>query len=396
MTNRELFYRYLGLPSTMPLGLEIERAEGIWLYGPDGKRYMDLVSGITVSNTGHRHPKVLHAIREQLDRYLYLNVYGEMIQQPQVEFARKLASLLPPELQSVYFVNSGSEAVEGAMKLAKRHTGRTEVIAFKNAYHGSTQGALSILGSESLKQAFRPLIPDIRLLEFNNEQDLRKVTEKTACVVAETIQAEAGIRLPGEGYLKKLRQRCTDTGTLLVIDDVQMGLGRTGKMFSFEHYGINPDILGVAKALGGGLPLGAFITSKEIMSSLSHDPELGHITTFGGHPLSCAAGLAALNVILDERLTEQAEEKGAAFERALEGHRAIVEIRRKGLVLGVELKASGSPSEFLKRCLEQGLVVDWFLFSPATFRIAPPLTITEEELQAAIAMVLRVLDQQIR
>jgi len=384
MTNRDLFYKYLGLPGASPLGLEVVRAEGIRLYDPEGRDYIDLVSGITVSNTGHRHPKVLQAIREQMDKYLYLNVYGEMIQAPQVEYARLLASLLPGSLQSVYFVNSGSEAVEGAMKLAKRHTGRTEIIAFHKAYHGSTQGALSILGDESLKQAFRPLSPDIRFLDFNREEDLEQISDHTACVVAETIQAEAGIILPKEGYLRKLRDRCVETGALLVIDDVQMGLGRTGKMFSYEHDGIIPDILVLAKALGGGLPLGAFISSKEIMSSLSHDPELGHITTFGGHPLSCAAGMAALEVILDDHLAEQADIKGAMFEHALNGNPAVREIRRKGLVLGVELDHAGAPAGFLQRCLDHGLVVDWFLFSPATFRIAPPLTITEDEISESI------------
>jgi acetylornithine/N-succinyldiaminopimelate aminotransferase len=391
MTNRDLFYRYLGLPGATPLGLEVVKAEGIRLYDSEGKDYIDLVSGITVSNTGHRHPKVMQAIREQMEKYLYLNVYGEMIQAPQVEFARALASLLPEPLRSVYFVNSGSEAVEGAMKLAKRYTGRTEVIAFNKAYHGSTQGALSILGHESLKQAFRPLIPDIRFIEFNNADDLLKITNRTACVVAETIQAEAGIILPEEGYLQKLRKRCTETGTLLVIDDVQMGLGRTGMMFSFEHYGFVPDILVLAKALGGGLPLGAFISSREVMSSLSHDPELGHITTFGGHPLSCAAGLAALNIVMDENLAEQAEMKGSIFEKSLQQYSCIKEIRRKGLVLGVELNKAVPPATFLQRCLDHGLVTDWFLFSTATFRIAPPLTITGHEIEQSIERLEKCL-----
>jgi acetylornithine/N-succinyldiaminopimelate aminotransferase len=384
MTNRELFYKYMGLPSFNPLGLEIIRAEGIWLFAADGKSYMDLVSGISVSNTGHRHPVVLKAMQEQMDKYLYLNVYGEMILSPQVELAKALASLLPGALQSVYFVNSGSEAIEGAVKLAKRYTGRTEVIAFRNAYHGSTQGALSLLGNETLKQAFRPLIPGIRFIGFNDENDLQLISSQTACVVAETIQAEAGIVLPGEGYLERLRNRCDETGSLLVVDDVQMGLGRTGRMFSFEHYGIVPDILVLAKALGGGMPLGAFISSKEIMSSLAHDPELGHITTFGGHPLCCAAALASLNIIRDEKLAEQAEEKGAMIESALSKHPAIKEIRRKGLVMGAELSDAGKRTAFSRNCLENGIITDWFLFSPATFRIAPPLTITVPEINTAI------------
>ena len=391
MTNRELFYKYLGLPSFTPLGLEIVKAEGILLFDPQGKAYIDLVSGISVSNTGHRHPKVLEAIREQMDKYLYLNVYGEVIQSPQLDLAKALVGLLPPALQSVYFVNSGSEAIEGAMKLAKRHTGRSEVVAFRDAYHGSTQGALSVLGNESLKQAFRPLIPGTRFLGFNRFSDLEQITANTACVVAETIQAEAGIILPADGFLRKLRDRCSETGTLLVIDDVQMGLGRTGKMFSFEHYGIVPDILVLAKALGGGLPLGAFISSPGVMSSLAHDPELGHITTFGGHPLSCAAALASLKVILEDRLADQAEEKGRMIELRLTGHPAVKEIRRKGLVMGVELRDPGMRKRFSEACLEQGLIIDWFLFSPATFRIAPPLTITGEEIMESCRRLETVL-----
>ena len=393
MTNRELFFSYLGLPSFSPLGLEIERAEGIWLYTPDGKAYMDMVSGISVSNTGHRHPKVMEAMREQMDKYLHLSVYGEMIQTPQTTLAQTLASLLPASLQSVYFVNSGSEAIEGAMKLSKRFTGRREVIAFKNAYHGSTQGALSILGNETLKQAFRPLIPDIRFLEFNHTEDLEQITSATACVVAETIQAEAGIILPKKEFLQRLREKCTETGSLLIIDDVQMGMGRTGKMFSFEHYDIIPDILVLAKALGGGLPLGAFISSKEIRLTLAFHPELGHITTFGGHPLSCAAGLASLRVIVDEKLDDSAEQKGLIFEKALKDHPAIREIRRKGLVLGVELKDPEMRKTFAARCMETGLITDWFLFSPATFRIAPPLTITEAEIGECIRRLILALPE---
>lgn len=393
MTNRELFFSYLGLPSFNPLGLEIAKAEGIWLYTPDGKAYMDMVSGISVSNTGHRHPKVMAAMRDQMDQYLHLSVYGEMIQTPQTTLAHMLASLLPAPLQSVYFVNSGSEAIEGAMKLSKRFTGRREVIAFNNAYHGSTQGALSILGNETLKQAFRPLIPDIRFLEFNNTDDLEQITPSTACVVAETIQAEAGIILPKKEFLRGLREKCTETGALLVIDDVQMGMGRTGKMFSFEHYGIVPDILVLAKALGGGLPLGAFISSKEIMSTLAFHPELGHITTFGGHPLSCAAGLASLRVIVDEKLADSAEQKGLLFEQALKDHPAVREIRRKGLVLGVELKDPEMRKTFAANCMEAGLITDWFLFSPVTFRIAPPLTITEAEIGECIRRLTLALLQ---
>lgn len=392
MTNRELFFKHLGLPSYSPLGLEISRAEGVWLYDPAGIAYMDLVSGISVSNTGHRHPKVLAALRDQMDKYLYVNVYGEFIQSPQVELATTLASLLPESLNCIYFVNSGSEAIEGALKLAKRFTGRREVVAFENGYHGSTQGALAVLGNEELKNPFRPLAPGTRFLRFNRPEDLRQITPQTACVVAETIQAEAGLIFPEEGFLERLRKRCTETGALLIIDDVQMGLGRTGRMFSFEHWGISPDILVLAKALGGGMPLGAFIASREIMSTLTHDPELGHITTFGGHPMSCAAALASLKVIMEERLADLAEEKGMRFECVLSVHPAVKEFRRKGLVMGADLNAPGKRKLFSEACLREHLVIDWFLFSPATFRIAPPLTISDEEIELATDKLTKALD----
>lgn len=393
MNEREMFFRYLGLPSLQPLGLEIERAEGVFLYDHSGKQYLDLVSGISVSNTGHRHPEVLKAISRQLEKYLYLSVYGEIIQSPQVLYAEKLTSLLPDQLSSVYFVNSGSEAVEGAMKLAKRYTGRTDVVAFTNAYHGSTQGALSILGHESLKNAFRPLIPGIRFLRFNNTDDLKYITNHTACVFAETIQAEAGIILPDEGYLEKLSERCTSTGTLLVVDDIQMGFGRTGKLFSFEHYGIVPDMIVLAKALGGGLPLGAFITRPEIMKSLTHDPELGHITTFGGNPVCCAAGLASLNVILSENILREVENKGRIIEESIKRDPAIKEIRRKGLMLGVEINDPSLRQKLSGLALENGVIIDWFLFNSSTFRIAPPLTISDDEIKLACEKLNRILSR---
>jgi len=392
MTERELFYRYLGLPSFSPIGLDITHAEGIWLSSRDGKRYMDLVSGITVSNIGHRHPNVLEAIRNQLDKYLHLNVYGEFIQSPQVMLAQRLTELLPPSLDSVYFVNSGSEAVEGAVKLAKRFTGRREVIAFTNAYHGSTQGALSLLGNEGLKNAFRPLIPEVSFLKFNDFMDLNQITERTACVVAETIQAEAGLILPEDGFLDQLRKRCSQTGALLVIDDVQMGFGRTGKLFSFEHYGIIPDILVLAKALGAGMPLGAFIAPKQMMATLAYNPELGHITTFGGHPVSCAASLAGIGVLIEEGLADKAIENGELFERALAGNRAVKEVRRVGLALGVDLAYPEKRNAFMKASLEHGFIIDWYLFKPSTFRIAPPLTISNSEINEACEMLGKALN----
>lgn len=374
------------------MGLDIVHAEGIWLTSRDGKRFMDLVSGISVSNTGHRHPKVLEAIREQTGHYLYLNVYGELIQSPQVRLARRLTELLPPSLDTVYFVNSGSEAIEGALKLAKRYTGRTEVIAFQDAYHGSTQGALSILGNEKMKNAFRPLIPDTRFLHFNDISDLNRITTKTACVVAETIQAEAGLILPDPDFFPHLRKRCDETQTLLVIDDVQMGIGRTGTMFSFEHYGITPDILVLAKALGAGMPLGAFIASRHIMDTLAYQPELGHITTFGGHPVSCAAALAGIEVLLAGNLVQEAEAKGRRIESLISGHEVIQSCRRIGLAMGFDLADPGKRKAYMDAALHQGIIIDWYLFRPATFRIAPPLTITVEEIDEACERLKKTMD----
>jgi acetylornithine/succinyldiaminopimelate/putrescine aminotransferase len=393
MTERELFFRYLGLPSHQPMGLEIERAEGLYIYDKSGKKYLDLVSGISVSNIGHRHPAVILAIEDQLKKYLHLNVYGEFIQTPQVKLAEKLVSLLPSALNSVYLVNSGSEAIEGALKLAKRFTGRTEVIAFNNAYHGSTMGALSILGNETLKNAFRPLIPGTRFLEFNDFTDLEKITDKTACVVAETIQAEAGIILPEKDFLKSLAERCKETGTLLIVDDVQMGFGRTGSLFSFEHFNFVPDILVLAKALGGGMPLGAFISSKEIMDTLASNPELGHITTFGGHPVCCAAALASLEVLVKGDYVAASENKGKIISDAIKSHPLTREIRRKGLMLGVEINDADKRVRLTEAMLKNGVIIDWFLFHPATFRIAPPLTITEEECLIAADLILNSLDE---
>jgi acetylornithine/succinyldiaminopimelate/putrescine aminotransferase len=345
-----------------------------------------------VSNTGHRHPKVIEAIKSQIDKYLHLNVYGEFIQTPQVRLAEKLVSLLPCSLDSVYFVNSGSEAIEGAMKLAKRSTGRTEIISFNNAYHGSTQGSLSILGSESLKNAFRPLLPDIRHLEFNNPEHLSQISTRTACVIMEIVQAEAGIIPVNTDYLHSLMLKCQEFGVIIIVDDVQMGMGRTGKMFSFEHYDFVPDVLVLAKALGAGMPLGAFIASKKIMDTLAFNPELGHITTFGGHPVSCAAGLAGLEVMLSENLLEDVEAKGKLFEERLTSHPAIEAIRRAGFALGVDLAKPEKRAEFMQAALGNGIIIDWYLFKPATFRIAPPLTITTEEIEFSCQKLISALE----
>jgi acetylornithine/succinyldiaminopimelate/putrescine aminotransferase len=390
LTQRQLFFNHLAQTSETPLALEIEKAEGIYLIDVSGKRYMDLISGISVSNVGHRHPKVLAAIHHQLEKYMHLMVYGEFIQSPQVQLAKLLSDNLPENLSSVYFVNSGSEAIEGAMKLAKRFTGRTEIISFKNAYHGSTHGSLSIMGNEEFKNAFRPLLPDIRQIEYNKINDLKQITTHTACVIIETIQGEAGAIIPQNDFLKLLKKRCNEVGALLVADEIQCGFGRTGKLFAFEHYNFIPDILCLAKGMGGGMPIGAFISSKEIMHSLTNNPHLGHITTFGGHPVSCAASAATLTVLLEEKLIELVETKEKLF-RSLLKHSRIKSINGKGLLLAVEFESYELNKKIIDKCIEKGVITDWFLFNSHSMRIAPPLTITEEEITAACEIILECI-----
>jgi acetylornithine/succinyldiaminopimelate/putrescine aminotransferase len=371
--------------------LEIERAEGIYMYSPDGKRYTDLVSGVSVSNLGHRHPDVVRAVKDQLDRYMHLMVYGEMIQTPQVRLAGRLAEILPPELDCTYLVNSGSEAIEGAIKLAKRFTGRYRMIAFQNAYHGGTAGAMSIMGAGPLKNAFRPLPPGVRMLNYNDFDGIDQITEDVACVIMEPVQGEAGIILPENGYLGEIRRRCDATGSILVFDEVQTGMGRTGSMFEFEQTGVVPDILVLAKGFGGGMPLGAFISSREIMSHLTRDPALGHITTFGGHPVSCSAALATLEILLEGKWYEGAEGKGNVFREHLH-HPAIREIRGKGLYLGVDLESAEKTAGFIRKALAAGIVSDGFLFRHNAFRISPPLIITEKQIIETCHTINRVLD----
>jgi acetylornithine/succinyldiaminopimelate/putrescine aminotransferase len=395
LTDRQLFLRHLGQTSPSPLLLEISKAEGIYLYGTDGKKYIDLISGVSVSNTGHRHPKVIEAVKLQLDSYLHLMVYGEIIQSPQVRYAEKLANLLPRGLDSCYFVNSGSEAVEGALKLAKRYTGRSRIISFKNAYHGSTHGALSIQGGEDFKNAFRPLLPDTLQTAFNDETSLEKIDKKTACVVIEPVQAEAGVVFPANDFLKKVHRRCHETGALLIFDEVQTGFGRIGQMFAVDRFGVVPDILLLAKALGGGMPLGAFISSSEIMSSLASDPVLGHITTFGGHPVCCAAGMASLEVILEENLVENCRKRSESFKKKL-NHPAIKEIRGEGLLMAVQLSGKEHVRSVITKAPDYGLILDYFLFCNDAFRIAPPLIISEEETEIACRQVHLLLDEILR
>lgn len=386
------FLQYLGQTSPSPMGIEIDHAAGCFLYGPHGEKYFDLISGFSVSNIGHGNPQVKKAIQNQLDKYLHTMVYGEYIQAPQLAYARLLCEQLPDQLNQVFFVSSGSEAIEGAMKLAKRHTGRTEIISFKDAYHGSTQGALSIMGNEKFKTAFRPLLPDTRILEFNNLAELKKISTRTAAVVVEPIQAEAGIIEADPGFFQELRRRCSETGSLLVLDEIQTGFGRTGSLFAFEQLGFEPDILVLAKALGGGLPLGAFIASGDLLRDLTHDPLLGHITTFGGHPLSCAAGKAALEFILQENLAEKASQHGRYILEHLK-HPLIVQSRGKGLMLGFEMKAPELVLEFFKICPENGLLFDLFLFNDNSFRIAPPLIMTNAERQELLFQIVQVLNK---
>lgn len=391
MNNRQLFLRHVAQTSDAPLALEITKAQGMYMWDADGKRILDLIAGISVCNVGHCHPQVVKAIQEQAQQYMHLLVYGELVQSPQVAYAQLLTSHLPASLNSVYFTNSGAEAVEGAMKLSKRHTGRTEIIAFKNSYHGSTQGALSIMGQEEWRNAYRPLLPDIQHLDYNAWQSLEHITHRTACVIAETVQGEAGVRVPQREWLHALHEKCTQTGTLLVLDEIQCGLGRNGTLWAFEQFGIVPDILLLGKALGGGMPLGAFIANREVMWSLTNNPVLGHITTFGGHPVNCAAGMAGLQVLLQEDLVPAVKEKEQLFRQYLQ-HPAIRSIRSLGLMMAVELENFPVNKKVIDHCISKGLLTDWFLFAPECLRIAPPLIITPEQIKESCDLILEALD----
>lgn len=388
LTQRQLFLQHNAQTTLEPLLLEFVKAKGMYLYDTDGKAYLDLIAGIGVSNVGHCHPAVVSAVKDQAERYMHIMVYGEFVQSPQVNFAKALADILPHPLDCTYFVNSGAEAVEGAMKLAKRYTHRTEFIACNNSYHGSTQGALSLMGNEAFKQAYRPLLPNVKFINYNIIADLDYITNKTAAVFVETIQGEAGIRIADEAYMTALRQKCTETGTLLVLDEIQCGFGRTGKMFGFEHYDIVPDILLLAKGIGGGMPIGAFISSAEIMLSLATNPILGHITTFGGHPVSCAAGLATLETIINEDIVADVTRKGLLFKQLLV-HPAIRSVRGIGLMIAIEFESFTFNKKIIDGCIEDGIISDWFLHCSNSMRIAPPLIITEEEITKACSIILK-------
>ncbi|MES2519214.1 MAG: aspartate aminotransferase family protein [Bacteroidota bacterium] len=396
MTHRELFLKNVAQTSDFPLSLEIERAEGVYMFGKNGKQYMDLISGIGVSNVGHRHPKVTAAIHNQVDKYLHLMVYGEYVQTPQVLLAEALVETLTgnnlnyPLLDNVYFTNSGTEAVEGAMKLAKRFTGRQEIISCINAYHGATQGALSLSGSENFKRNYRPLLPEIKQIRHGNFDDIQKITCRTAAIFIEIIGGESGVRVPDAAYFIALREQCDLTGTLLIIDEIQSGFGRTGTFWAFEQFGIYPDVLLCAKGMGGGMPIGAFIANQKVMSIFKNNPILGHITTFGGHPVSCAASLAALNVIFEENLLEGVEQKAQIFKDLLV-HEKIKEIRSQGLMMAVEFEDFDTLKLIIDRAIEKGIITDWFLFCDNSMRIAPPLIITEEEIKIACQTIISVI-----
>ncbi|GAB4134749.1 MAG: aspartate aminotransferase family protein [Bacteroidia bacterium] len=390
-SNRQLFLQHVAQTSPAPLALEIVKAEGIYLYDNDGKKLTDLISGISVSNVGHRHPKVVQAVKDQSDRYMHLMVYGEYVQSPQVRLAERISELLPPTLNCTYFTNSGAEAIEGALKLAKRITGRSELVSFHHSYHGSTHGALSIMGSEFFKTAFRPLLPDTRLLHYNDLSDLHQISEKTACVVVEPVQAEAGVIKGNTEFLQALRKRCDETGTLLIFDEIQTGFGRTGKLFGFEHSGVIPDVIVFAKGMGGGMPIGAFVSSRENMLAFTENPVLGHITTFGGHPVSCAAALATINIITEEKLHEHAAKLEAVIHEELK-HPAIQKIHCCGLMCAVYFRDFETNKKFIDRAIEKGVITDWFLFCDNAMRIGPPLIISEEQLRENLRIISSCLE----
>lgn len=389
---RNSFFRYVGQTSPKPLALEVESARGIYLYDPDGKEYVDLISGISVSSLGHGNPRIIKAIQDQAGKYMHTMVYGEHIHAPQVQYAEKLCALLPDSLNNVFYVNSGTEATEGAMKLAKRVTGRYELIACKNAYHGSTHGSQSLMSDEYFSKAYRPFLPGIQFIEYNNIDSLELITDKTAGVFVETIQGEAGIRIASQEFMTALRQKCDETGALLILDEIQTGFGRTGKLFAFEHYHIVPDILLIAKAMGGGMPIGAFVANEKLMKTLSDNPVLGHINTFGGHPVPLAAAMASLDILLETELIDKVEEKSRLFESKLK-HPKIKAFRRKGFMMALDVQNEESVQKMVTFCYKNGLLIDWFLYEAGALRLAPPLIIENDEIEKICGILLNGLDQ---
>ena len=393
ISQRELFYSYIAQTSPEPMDLNIEKAEGVHLIDSDGKKYVDLISGISVSNVGHCNPRVINAIQEQSKKYMHLMVYGEYIQAPQNQLAESICKLLPEPLNNIYFVNSGSEAIEGALKLAKRYTGRTEIISCKNAYHGSSHGALSIMGNEDFKNNFRPLLPQTRLIQYNNFEDLQYITTDTAAIVIEAFQAEAGIILPEKGYIQAVRVKCNEVGALMIVDEIQTGFGRTGSFFGFEQHEITPDIITLAKGMGGGMPIGAFISKKEIMQKLTHNPILGHITTFGGNAVSCAASLACIREIKENKLIENVKNLSPIFLKHLK-HPEIVETRGIGFFLCIEFKNQAFNFGVIKKCVQKGVITDWFLFNDKCLRISPPLNLDEKTAIECCSKILEAIEEQ--
>ncbi len=393
MSQRDFFLSHLGQTTPYPFLVEVERAEGIYIYDKQGKSYMDMISGVAVNNIGHRHPKVVSALKNQIDRYLHVMVYGEFIQDSQQLLVKELLEVLPESLDGVYVVNSGTEAIEAALKLAKRVTGRMELISFRGSYHGSTHGSMSVSGNEVKKQAFRPLLPDVQFLKHNELIDLERITEKTAGVILETIQGDAGVRRPSVTFMKALRQRCDEVGAFLILDEIQCGMGRTGKFFAFEHFDVVPDILTLGKALGGGMPIGALVSSQKRLMEFTHAPMLGHITTFGGHPVVCAAAAAAVQVLKSEINWTELEEKAQRFENRFKQHPEIVEIRRVGMMFAFDMVSAERVERVVSRCMERGLITFWFLSHPYSFRLSPPLTITEDELNLAADLILESIEE---
>lgn len=392
-SNANDFLDFQGQTNESPYLIDIDRAEGIYIYDKSGKRYMDMIAGVAVNNIGHNHPKVVEALKAQIDRHLHVMVYGEFIQDNQLNLAKSLAKLLPPELNCVYAVNSGTEANEAALKLAKRATGRSELVSFRGSYHGSTHGSLSVSGNETKKEAFRPLLPDVRFLQFNSIEDLKQISEKTAGVIIETVQGDAGVRVPTIEFLTALRNRCSEVGALLIFDEIQCGIGRAGSLFAFQQFDIVPDILTLGKALGGGMPIGALVSSKENLTSFTHNPMLGHITTFGGHPVVCAAANACLEVMTSEIDYSEVERLGQLLESIIEENSEIKEIRRQGMMFAFDMESFERVEKVVKKCLEKGLISFWFLSHPYSFRLSPPLTISEDEIREAGRIILEAIEE---
>lgn len=393
MTRQEQFLTLQGQTSESPYLIDVDKAEGIYIWDKSGKKYMDMIAGVAVTNIGHRHPKVLEAIQNQLDKHLHVMVYGEYIQDSQLALANNLSSILPDSLNCSYVVNSGTEANEAAIKLAKRYTGRSEVISCQQSYHGSTHGSLSVTGNETKKAKFRPLLPMVKFIEFNNIESLEIITNQSACVIIETIQGDAGLREPTQVFIEALRKKCDDTGALLIFDEVQVGMGRTGKMFAFEHYNVVPDVLTLGKGLGGGMPIGAFIADYDIMYTLTNNPMLGHITTFGGHPVITAAANACIDVLKEEDWITQADTKAKVLVDKLMTNDEVIEVRQKGLFFAVELGSFDRVKLVVDKCLEKGLIGFWFLSTPTAFRLSPPLSITREEIELAAKIILEAIEE---